>query len=82
MDRQVKATRKDKDGNIIALCNASEAWSPRRKADVIKDIKSNRKSYYVKEMPRPTYVRVVSGNSLQTTADQNSRNSLDRLPQG
>ena len=81
MDRRVRATKKDRDGNIVALCNPDEAWSPRGKADVIKDIKSNKKSYYVEEVPRRTYVRIVSGNSLQTTLDESSSNNLNRLPQ-
>ena len=81
MDRRVKATKKDRAGNIIALCNSEEPWSPRKKADVIKDIKTNKKSYYVEEVRRRKYVRVVSGDNLQTTTDKTSGNNLDRLPQ-
>jgi hypothetical protein len=80
MDRRVKATKRDRNGNIIALCNPGETWSPRRKGDVIKDIQTNQKSYYVEELPRRTYVRVVSGNSLQTTTDESSGNNLQKLP--
>lgn len=80
MDRRIKKTLRDREGNIVALCNPGEAWSPRRKADVIKDIVSSKKSYYVQELDRRSYVRVVSGN-LQTTADATSKNSLDMLPE-
>jgi hypothetical protein len=80
MDRRVRATKKDRDGNIIALCNPGEKWSPRRVADVIRDIQSNKKSYYVEEVPRRRYLRIVSGGSLQTTADETSNNSLEKLP--
>lgn len=81
MDRRVKAAKRDRNGNVVALCNAGETWSPRRKADVIKDIVNNRKSYYVEELPRRKYVRVVSG-TLQTTPDSKSKNSLEMLPEG
>ena len=82
MDRRVKATKRDRNGKIIALCNAGEKWSPRRSADIVKDIQMNRQSYYVEEAPRRKYVRVVSGGLLQTTPDKTSSNSLDRLPEG
>ncbi len=82
MDRKVTATKRDRSGRIIALCNPAETWSPRRSADVVKDIQLNRKSYYVEEAPRRKYVRVISGGLLQTTSDAKSKNSLDQLPGG
>lgn len=81
MDRKVTATKKDRNGKIIALCNAGEKWSPRRSSDIVKDIQMNRQSYYVEQVPRRKYVRVVSGGLLQTTPDKTSSNSLDRLPE-
>ena len=81
MDRRVRATKKDENGNIVALCNSGQSWSPRQKADVIRDIQSNRRSYYVEEAPRRTYVRVVSGGSLQTTPDERNSNNLNKLPE-
>jgi hypothetical protein len=81
MDRRVKSTKKDRNGNIIALCNAGESWSPRRKADIIKDITGNKRSYYVEEAARRVYIR-VSGDSLQTTSDASSVNHLEKLPAG
>jgi hypothetical protein len=79
MDRRIRSTKKDRAGNIVALCNPGEAWSPRRAADVIKDIQSNKQSYYVEELARRKYVRVVAGG-LQTTADETSGNHLHKLP--
>jgi len=81
MDRRVRATKKDREGNIIALCCAGQSWSPRRKADVIKDIVNSKRSYYVQEEGRRTYVRIVAG-VLQTTPDVSSNNNLSRLPEG
>ncbi len=79
MDRRVKTTKRDRSGKIVALCNAGQPWSPRKTVDVIKDINGSKKSYYVKEGERPTYVRVVAG-VLQTTPDEASENNLDKLP--
>lgn len=79
MDRRVRAIKRDRRGNIIALCNPGESWSPRRKADVIKDIASNRLSYYVKELERPAYLRILDG-ALESTKDATSPNSLENLP--
>lgn len=79
MDRRVRATKRDRSGKIIALCNAEETWSPRRTADVIKDILGNRVSYYVKEADRRKYVRVVQG-ALKTTDAEADANRLDNLP--
>lgn len=80
MDRRVKATKKDKNGNITALCNPGEKWSPLSMKDALRDIKSAKRSYYVQELPKRTYVRVVTGDLLQTTTDKTNGNSLEKLP--
>ncbi|HVJ21048.1 MAG TPA: hypothetical protein VM686_36810 [Polyangiaceae bacterium] len=80
MDRRVKSTKRDKSGNIVALCNPTEAWSPRKLVDVVRDINGSKRSYYVKESDRRCYVRIVSGE-LQTTADRDSGNSLHKAAQ-
>jgi hypothetical protein len=80
MDRRVRAIKKDRNGAIIALCNAGESWSPRRKADVVKDIVENKRSYYVQEVSPRAYIRVANGNSLVTTSNAASSNQLERLP--
>jgi hypothetical protein len=80
MDRRIKAVKKDRKGNIVTLCNPGESWSPRRKADVILDITSNRRSYYVREAAGRSYVRVVQGGSLESTKDEKSPNNLNNLP--
>ncbi|MBE7485116.1 MAG: DUF3892 domain-containing protein [Polyangiaceae bacterium] len=80
MDRQVRMTKKDRAGKIVALCNPGQPWSPRRTADVIKDINGNKSSYYVKQAERRKYVRVISGTGLVTTNDAANENNLDNLP--
>jgi len=79
MDRRVKSTKRARDGKIIALCNPGQPWSPRKMSDVIKDINSNKQSYYVEETERRTYVRVNEG-TLRTTTDETSPNHLGTLP--
>ena len=80
MDRRITSAKRDRSGNVVAYCNPGESWSPRRIADVMKDIRDNKKSYYVAELGRRTYVRLASGKSLRTTEDAASGNHLDRLP--
>lgn len=83
-DRQVTATRKDSDGDILALCNAGESWSPRAKADAIRDIENGVHTYFVRWQDGPrTEIRVVNGPTgkyLRTDRDNTTRNNLDDLP--
>jgi hypothetical protein len=46
-DRLVIKSRKGYDGDILALCNPEESWSPRFKNDAIRDIESNLHNYFV-----------------------------------
>ena len=83
-DRQVTRSRKDRDGDITALCNPSTAWSPRRKSDAIADIESRTHTYFVRWSDGiRTEIRVVNGprsKYLRTDKDNTSRNNLDDLP--
>ena len=42
--RYVNKSGKDKDGDITKLCNSSADWSPRQKADAIRDIENSNHS--------------------------------------
>lgn len=82
-ERRVKKSGKDKNGNITSLCNSGESWSPKSKADAIKEIDEGTNKYYVEEETPKVYVKVVTeGTSkyLRTTADKTSKNNLDNLP--
>lgn len=83
-DRAVYKTKKDNDGDILALCNAGQYWSPRSKADAIRDIESGTIRYYVPWSDgTKTIIKVVNGATgkyLRTDKDQTSRNNLDDLP--
>ncbi|MEM7503794.1 MAG: DUF3892 domain-containing protein [Pseudomonadota bacterium] len=82
--RQVTRSRKDADGDITALCNPGAPWSPRLKADAIRDIETGLHQYYVNaDGSGPATIHVVNGprgKYLRTTADRSSRNNLDNLP--
>ena len=83
-DRQVTQSRKDGDGDILALCNTGQNWSPRQKRDAINDIENGIHSYYVYVSgTRRVDIRVIQGQSgkyLRAAPDQTSRNNLDDLP--
>jgi hypothetical protein len=83
-ERAVIRTRKDQDGDILALCNPGEYWSPRLKADAIHDIETRVHSYYVPwNDGTRTPIRVVNGPTgkyLRTDKDNTTRNNLDDLP--
>jgi hypothetical protein len=79
LDRRIKSIKKDRKGNVVALCNPGASWSPRKVPDVMKDITSNERSYYVQETGKKTYVRVQDG-ALRTTNEADSKNNLDSLP--
>ncbi len=81
--REVTRSGKDKDGDIKALCKPGESWSPRAKADAIRDIKSGSHTYYVSVNGSRVDVHVVKGASgeyLRTDADGRGHNNLDDLP--
>ena len=82
MDRRVRTVKRDRGGNIVALCNSQAEWSPRKKTEVIRDILENKKSYYVQERARRSYLRVVDGDKLRTTKDVENANCLENLRDG
>lgn len=83
-DRRVTRSRKDSDGDILALCDPGQSWSPRQKDGAIKDIENHVHRYYVYiGGAGRVYIRVVQGPNgkyLRTDSDQTSRNNLDDLP--
>jgi hypothetical protein len=82
-DRPVRQTRKDRDGDIIALCDSGSSWSPRMKLDAIRDIETGLHTYYVPWKSGRTEIKVVNGPNgkyLRTDRDNTSRNNLDDLP--
>jgi hypothetical protein len=80
----VSRTRKDEDGDILALCYPGASWSPRSKRDAIYDIEHGVHRYYVPWSDGvSTWIHVVDGPTgkyLRTDKDNTSRNNLDDLP--
>lgn len=82
-DRAVQRTRKDGDGDILALCDDRASWSPRMKSDAIADIESGLHTYHVLWPSGRTEIRVVNGPTgkyLRTDRDDTDKNNLDDLP--
>ena len=83
-DRAVYKTGKNSTGDITALCNEGESWSPRSKANAISDIENKVHTYYVPWKSGRTEIRVVNdpvkGKYLRTDRDNTTRNNLDDLP--
>ncbi|MBT3094008.1 MAG: DUF3892 domain-containing protein [Candidatus Thiodiazotropha sp. (ex Lucina pensylvanica)] len=83
-ERAVVRSKKDRDGDILALCNPNEYWSPRSKANAIQDIESGTHQYYVPWTDGTrTPIQIVNGPNgkyLRTDKDNTSRNNLDDLP--
>ncbi|MBF9052071.1 DUF3892 domain-containing protein [Roseobacter sp. HKCCD9010] len=73
-----------KDGDITKLCKSGEAWSPRQKADAIRDIENGTHTYYVQQAGtsrvNSTVVNGTTGKYLRSTADKSSSNNSDNLP--
>jgi len=82
--REVTRSRKDQDGDILALCTPGQPWSPRQKRDAISDIESRTHSYFVDVTGIGRVdIHVVEGRTgkyLRTDPDKTSRNNLDDLP--
>lgn len=81
--REVRESCKDRDGDIIGLCDPGQIWSPRRSTDVIRDIESGIHRYVVPWQSGATEIRVVNdpwkGKYLRTDRDNTTRNNLDDL---
>ena len=83
-DRQVTHSKKDKDGDILALCQPGQYWSPRWKSDAINDIENGKYQYHVYVYGiGKVQIRVVQGRYgkyLRTDPDTTYGNNLDNLP--
>ncbi len=83
-DREITRTIKDKDGDITALCNSSELWSPKLKSMALLEIEDNIHRYFVKVDEEEVDIHVVNdrlkGKYLRTDPDKTKRNILNDLP--
>lgn len=82
-ERGVTGSHKNAQGDIIALCNPAEPWSPREVADVIADIESGTYTYVTVANGIASQIQVVNGahgKYLRTRPDATPDNNLDNLP--
>jgi hypothetical protein len=87
--REVTHVRRNDDGDITALCNPGEAWSPREKEDAIADIEMGNHDYYVVVKGNKVPIDVVhrpmaakdKGFYLRTVKDGEMPHNLDELPE-
>ncbi|MFC4242942.1 DUF3892 domain-containing protein [Gryllotalpicola reticulitermitis] len=79
-DRPVTRTGKNHSGgDITEIGNFTDAWSPRAKADAVRDIETGAHTYYVPWRDGRTEIRVIDGPNgkyLRTDRDNTSRNNL------
>jgi len=83
-NRRVTGCIKDKDGDILALCNPFEDWSFRSKKDAITDIENDIHNYYVFNSVEKVNILVVNGTAekyLQTDPGKTEKNILIDLPE-
>ncbi len=83
ISRRVTKTKKNSDGDILALCKDYEDWSPRKNVDAISDIENSYYSYYVIGDRERVDIHVVNGSNgkyLRTDPDKTINNNLDELP--
>lgn len=82
-DRRITHSSKDRYGNITAIGQPGQYWSPRPTADAIRDIESRAHTYFVQWPEKRTEIGVVQGSTgkyLRTDRDDTTRNNLDDLP--
>lgn len=83
-DRAIRQTKKSPTDDIQALCDPGAQWSPRAKADAIRDIELGLHTYHVPWTTGRTEIRVVNdavrGKYLRTDHDNTTRNNLLDLP--
>ena len=83
-EREVTKTGKDDDNDITSLCFSGAAWSPRSRADAVKDIDNGHHKYYVQQPGTAkayvhTFMHKTKGKCLRTDPDCDEANNLDNL---
>jgi len=82
--RKITGTKKDNDGDILALCNSGEYWSPVSKEQAIREIDGGVNTYYTYIDGKNAEIIVVKnpngGKFLRTNKDSSTKNNLAELP--
>lgn len=84
IERRVTKARKDETGQVIAVGNPVEWWSPRTAEEVMNDIEESFYNYFVMLGGKKVLLKVVNGSGekrLRTDPNETSKNKLNELPE-
>jgi hypothetical protein len=85
IERRITKIKKNKEGDIVALCNGSSYWSPRYLPDVIMDIEIRKFRYYAQwgngETTNIELIDGPNGKYLRTKLTKANKNDLFELPE-
>ena len=83
-NREVTKTIKNQHGEVVALCNDAELWSPKLRSSAIPEIELQINRYYVKKGDEEVEIQVLNGTGtkkiLIVNPDQEDINLLLSLP--
>jgi len=83
-NRKVTKTIRNQHGEVVALCNESELWSPKLKSIAIPEIELKVHRYYIVRNNREFDVQVIKDSTgkkiLVTNPHKLSNNLLFHLP--
>lgn len=83
-NREVTKTIKNQQGEIVALCNDGELWSPKLRSIVVPEIELKINRYYVKQENEEIEVQVANGSESKKLLIANPKrdniNLLMELP--
>ena len=85
IERKITKIKKNKEGDIVALCNGGSYWSPRNLDNIIYDIEVLKIKYYAQwgngKVTNIELVEGPSGKYLRTKLSKSSSNDLFALPE-
>ena len=83
-NREVTKTIKNQYGEVVALCNDAELWSPKLRSIAIPEIELSINRYFVRSDGEEIEVQVKNGEGLKKTLATDSagsdRDLLKNLP--
>ena len=83
-NREVTKTIKNQYGEVVALCNDAELWSPKLRSIAIPEIELSINRYFVKSDGEEIEVQVKNGEGIKKTLVTDSTGSdtdlLQNLP--
>ena len=83
-NREVTKTIKNQHGEVVALCNDAELWSPKLRSIAIPEIELNINRYFIKSNNSEIEVKVKNGKGLKkvliTEPSSNESDLLQELP--